>query len=266
MAREPFILVSPPLTPPPLSGGGIQGGGNQLTVSGDEAHHLIKVLRAKVGYRFIGFDGKGHGWRAEITSISRKNVIARIIEPIMDSPPGGRTLASNITLEVAVGVIKGNRMDWAVEKAGELGAVRFTPLTSRYSVVSPGRGRVERWRTIALSAAKQSRRCWLMEVCQPLSLEQVVEDAASDSACGMCALVLNDDTMPLIQIWNNIVSQQSIKRLILFIGPEGGFSTDEVDLFQHSGIPLACVGEKTLRTETAVAVALGTVTNAPIVR
>ena len=274
MAREPFVFICSP-----LNGGGSKGGGNeedQLTVSGDEAHHLIKVLRAKIGYRFIGFDGKGHRWRAEISSISRNEVTARIIDTIIESSPvlrGGskgevnqkENCLSEIGLEVAVGIIKGSRMDWAVEKAAELGAVRFKPLTTRYSVVSPGQGRIERWRSIALSAAKQSRRLWLMDVCQPFTLEQAVEGTASDPECKMCALVLNDDSTPLVQIWDNIVHKTTIKRLILFIGPEGGFSDDEVKLFRRAEIPLANIGEKPLRTETAVAVALGTLTNATII-
>ena len=104
MSREPFILVEQPLS------------GDFLRVDGPEADHLVRVLRARPGSRIIAFNGMGSGWRAEVVAIKGFTVECRILEPLAEEP------ASGLRLQVGVGIVKGQRMDWAVEKASETGA------------------------------------------------------------------------------------------------------------------------------------------------
>lgn len=239
MHREPYILID--AKPKPQSG--------TVTVSGDEAHHLRKVMRAKIGDTFIAFDGGGHGWRVEIDAIDNKRVTAKIIKLIPTE-----TLNSELTISVAVGIIKGNRMDWAVEKAAELGAACFLPLKTQYSVVTPGENRLKRWNSVALSAAKQSHNFTLMQVEPDHSIEHVIKNSG---ASRLCALDVGSGSVTLKSVWDGCNAEQ-ISDLMLFIGPEGGFSPVELNLFADHNIPIVTLGDRPLRTETAVAVALGT--------
>jgi len=245
MHREPYILIDRASNP--------QEG--TLTVSGDEAHHLHKVMRAKEGDTFIAFDGIGHGWRAKVSAIDKESITARIVEPIAE-----KFSISKFDTTVAVGIIKGSRMDWAVEKAAELGAVRFIPTLSHFSVVTPKENRIKRWQTIALSAAKQSHRFRLMQVEHVQSVDSIIRNNAI-SINKLCALDVGSGTESLITVWSDCVTEKQVRHLLLFIGPEGGFSAEELALFKRHSIPSVTIGLYPLRTETAVAVVLGTLAN-----
>ena len=235
---EPFILTDHPAAD------------GTLIVSGGEARHLGRVLRARPGFLFVGFDGQGNGWLAEVTSVKSDKVAAKVCERLPPAPP------LRLELSAAVGIVKGSRMDWAVEKACEVGASRLIPLLTEFGVVVPGGGRVERWRQIALSSAKQSRRLRLMEVEAPTALEQALAECISKG--DVWALDNSPGCTPLSVMFASI---RLPGRLSLFIGPEGGFSEGERALFRSRGIPAVGMGERPLRTETAVTVALGTLAN-----
>jgi len=159
MAGNPLVLVdSPPH-------------GGEIVVSGSEAHHLISVLRARVGFEFVAFDGVGSGWQVEIACLKGKTAVGRVVEALPCEP------LPSVAVTVAVGVVKGQRMDYAVEKTAETGAVRFIPLLTDYGVITPGAGKAERWRAVALAAVKQSRRLRLMQVTEPAALRKVCRSA-----------------------------------------------------------------------------------------
>jgi len=225
---------------------------DRLVVIGEEAAHLAKVLRAGTGFRFVAFNGNGRGWLAETTNVRAQRVEARLLEELASEP------VPAVSLTVAVGIVKGARMDWAVEKAAELGARRFIPLLTRYSAVQPGEGKLARWRSIAVAAAKQSRRFSLMEVASPCRLAEFLSAAkimitwifdADDSAEPFC---------------NKVASQLSHNELTVVIGPEGGFSDDERETMNRYSLTRIRLGSHPLRTETAVTVTLGLLNN-PIV-
>jgi len=238
MSGEPFILVDPPT---------VDG---SVLVTGGEAKHLARVLRARPGFTFVGFDGQGSGWVAEVTALQTDTVKARVIEQLPPVTP------PTLELSVAVGIVKRSRMDWAVEKASETGAASFIPLVTEFGVVVPGTGRVDRWRQIALSSAKQSRRLRLMEVAAPCSLESALAECISTGP--VWTMDRTPDSTPIAELFAGL---DLPGRLTLFIGPEGGFSDGERELFNNHNILFAGMGERPLRTETAVAVAVGTLTN-----
>ncbi|MDP8239053.1 MAG: RsmE family RNA methyltransferase [Candidatus Hatepunaea meridiana] len=281
MSREPFILIEPPETE------------GSIYVAQREINHLIRVLRVKPGYRLTGFDGRGNGWIVEITEINRQQVKCRIIKPLAIEPE------RELYFYVGVSIVKGFRMDQAVEKAAEIGADTFIPLLTDRSVVSPGAVKIERWRNIALAAAKQSRRLSLMKIENPMRLTDYLREnlnrcqgAVPDSntseysvnrgRAGKCDFTMESliqpnetiekSTKPFI-IWaldnspgaRKLVDiYKAIKLpsdLTLLIGPEGGFSPEEIKLFKEERIPLVSMGQRPLRTETAVTVALGTLAN-----
>lgn len=250
MSREPFILVEQPLS------------GDFLRVDGPEADHLVRVLRARPGSRIIAFNGMGSGWRAEVVAIKGFTVECRILEPLAEEP------ASGLRLQVGVGIVKGQRMDWAVEKASETGADMFMPIITERSMVKPGGGKIERWRGIALAAAKQSRRLWIMEISEPILLSKFINTVSKSDVESneivrskshtVWAMHYGPESRPLIDLYKTMQLPSS---LTVIIGPEGGFSDEEIGSFKEHRIPLVGMGRKQLRTETAVAVAIGMLSN-----
>ncbi len=233
--REPFILSSPPDTD------------GFLSLPDEEINHLTKALRFVVGDRFVAFDGKGIGWRAEIVSISKKNFTAKVIEEIVPE-------LSSIRITVAVGAVKGPRMEWAVEKAAELGASNFIPLRTRYAVVEPGEGRARRWKNIAVAAAKQSHRLTLME----FSFSKAIADIPFQNYQRIWVFDLTDDAISLKKV-STLEKSNRIEQnegILLIIGPEGGFSEEEREFFRTIGAKFISLGSHPLRTETSVAAGL----------
>jgi 16S rRNA (uracil1498-N3)-methyltransferase len=238
MLREPQILAE------------YDSRSELLTVVDEEADHLVKVLRARSGFIFRAFDGLGNGWQAELIDSRKKCVTARIVETLPADPILLPELA------VAVGVVKGSRMDWAVEKAAELGAAKFIPLMTEFSEIEPGIGRLERWRGLALAAAKQSHRLKLMTIDEPVSLKSFLSQGKSVDS--ILALDLCEEAELALKISERICNPDN---LTLLIGPEGGFSEGERADFIKLGICSILISDHVLRTETAVAIGLGLIRN-----
>lgn len=233
MARLPFILSSSSRR------------GRVVIVDGDEAKHLLTVLRFRTGDRFIGFDGAGRGWLTEITSIDRHSVHGRIVDNLPEEP---KPLPA---LTLAVGCVKGKRMDWVIEKAAELGVRRLIPLTTEFSIVNPGTGKLNHWKAVALSAAKQSRRLHLMAVDPPMTIAELMNQKIPGKVWLMHPGV---DNQHISEAVKRVTDEHE---LMVIIGPEGGFSPDEAELMDKSGITGISLGNHPLRTETAVAVCAG---------
>ncbi|MBT7617271.1 MAG: 16S rRNA (uracil(1498)-N(3))-methyltransferase [Calditrichaeota bacterium] len=236
MARVPFILCEDFFT---------CSVGDCFTISNHESRHLVTVLRAREGYNFIAFNGRGKGCRAEIVETSGKSLVARIIERFEDENQ------TEPQLTIAVGVVKGSRMDWAIEKAAETGVTNFIPIITEFSVVKPKRNKLERWRGIALAAAKQSRRMWLMDVEEPISIDKLLNYTESTLT------IILDTSANCIPLIRCLEDSNPLQNLRVIIGPEGGFSDPEIDKFKGLNIPLVSIGSNPLRTETAVAVSVG---------
>lgn len=224
------------LTPPPDRDGWIK-------VEGDEAAHLLRVLRLGSGDRFIGFDGSGSGWEVEIAEVQKGSLRGKVEKQLVEMPERPR-----ITL--GVGAVKASRMDWAVEKAAELGAVQFIPLDTVRSVVEPGAGKVRRWRGIALAAAKQSHHLTLMQVDEPIKFSDFINKALPPIL--FCDVI----DSPLASIAGRIGSTD---KLTILIGPEGGWDDREREAAIAQGAIPFPLGTHILRTETAVAAALATI-------
>jgi len=222
-----------------------------IRFEGEESNHLVRVLRASEGDRFFAFDGSGAFWKSEIVSIHRAEVVARVLETSIDDLPVHR-------IAVAIATVKAARMDWAVEKAAELGAARFVPLETRYSVVEPGQGKLKRWRTIALSAAKQTRQSRIMEVADSIPLTKFFSQISDDPTCPLLLLLdEKEDKTALLDVWT---AKHRTASVILFIGPEGGWSDEERTAFHKLGAVSVSIGRRIMRTETAVVVGLGLLT------
>ena len=221
------------------------------TIDGQELEHLRKVLRLKPGDRITVFDDTG--WEHE--AVIRSLAAAQGEIEIVSSSQAQRESTLQITL--AAGLTKGDKFDFVVEKATELGAQTILPFTSTYAVPKLDErriaARVERWRKIALSAAKQCGRTIVPDVLPLCSFQEVVERPSE----GVKLLFWEKEAeRSLAAVYEN---HPKATAATLVIGPEGGFSVAEADLALAHGFVLVRLGRRILRAETAALTTLSLV-------
>lgn len=214
----------------------------------DEAasRHLVKVLRLTAGRPLVLFDGSGGEYSAELIDAG-KRARARLLE----FSPEDRQ--SPLALTLAIGISRGDRFDWVIQKATELGAAVIQPLfTERCEVKLSGerlQKKLTHWRQIAVSACEQCARNRLPVIAEPLKLAQYLQQAESD-----LKLVLHHRTeSDLRQLQAERGKPASA---LLLVGPEGGLSQVEIEAaLSQEFLPL-CLGPRVLRTETVPVAAL----------
>ena len=209
----------------------IQAGENLLQAS--QAHHLRDVLRLKIGSSVELFDDTGHVAQAIVTQVDVQHVAVRV-ESIQHADNAAELI-------VASAVPKGDRADWMIEKLSELGVSRFVPLETARSVVHPtGSGKRDRWARIATESAKQSRRAGVMRIDDLTRLAAAIEQFPSAIFCST-----GDEAIPIREM-------AGLKdRLAIFIGPEGGWTEDEIALFRSHSLTSVKLTATILRVETA---------------
>lgn len=218
-------------------------------VAGQELEHLRRVLRLKPGDPITVFDDSGWEHEAVIRSLGADE--GRI--EILRSSEARRESPLQITL--AVGLTKGDKLDFVVEKATELGVQAIIPFSSAFSVPKLDErkiaARTERWQKIALSATKQCGRTRVPEI-EPLrGLPELL--ARSEPQALKIFFWEKEAERSLRQLHDKYSSAQA---LLLAIGPEGGFSAEEAELARGCGFELAHLGRRILRAETAAVTAL----------
>jgi 16S rRNA (uracil1498-N3)-methyltransferase len=212
--------------------------GNQAALVGAHAAHLAIVLRARVGQCFDIATG-GALRVGRITSVTPERVEFELGEEI----PALAT--ANISLLLAI--FKFDRMEWAIEKCAELGVARIIPLIARRTDPHLGRGaekRVERWRRLGQQASEQSRRMAVIIVNEPMK----VKDAASLSAPTRIVLAESEHQ---VMLKDTLQSHSPSDELLLAVGPEGGWTEDEIGIFSRAGWKSSSLGSTILRAETA---------------
>jgi 16S rRNA (uracil1498-N3)-methyltransferase len=220
--------------------------GAEIELDGDQARYLGRVLRARTGDELRIFNGEGAEWDASIERMSKSTVTLRVAgrhEVATESP---------LKIHLVQGISRGDRMDFVVQKATELGVKRITPVFTEYGVVKLDAERAakrqEHWQGVAASACEQSGRVRLPLVDTPVHLNTwfgmrpVETDAQYILAPGA-------DT-PLTAL-----PAPETKACIL-IGPEGGFSETEYENAQVVGFRAVSLGPRVMRTETAAVAAL----------
>ena len=217
-------------------------------IKGREAHHMSRVLRMGRGDALVLLDGKGGRFLAEIQSVSREAVKVRIQKSLDHEPPP----ALEITLCQAV--IKSGPMDYLIQKTSELGVTRISPFFSSRSVVHLKADRHQkkrnRWREIAHSAAKQCNRDIPAEIGPPESFDRQL--ALFSKAPGLRVILWEKETSrDLKDLLQNHEPSMSFTGMV---GPEGGFTPEEVSAAQHAGFIPVSMGSRILRAETAALV------------
>lgn len=210
-----------------------------VTLTGAESHHLTHVLRKRIGDAVTLFNGRGLEAQGAIHEIARKQTVVRITGVRELPGDGGR----DVTLAVAVP--KGERFRWLVEKAAELGVRRLIPLQTTRSVVAPGEGKLGKARQAAIEAAKQCGAARLMEI-DDLTDWQTLLDNHPDM--GAAIFVAHPGGTPLADALAAIDPQMP---LLLGVGPEGGFTDEEVAAARFRGAISVDLGPRILRVETA---------------
>jgi 16S rRNA (uracil1498-N3)-methyltransferase len=208
----------------------------QFLLQGDEAHHLVRVLRAKPGLQIELFNGQGMVAEGEVISVKKNEAVIQLTRVWFEEK-------DRPALTVAVCFPKGDRLPTMIEKLCELGVSRVVPLISERSVVDPGEGKLQRLEKLAMSACKQSKRAWLMEMESPVEIAVYLE---KDTNC-----VLLDPRAKKSFLEVAVESRRAEKELTCLIGPEGGWSTGELEMFERKQVVGCVLGKSVLRIETA---------------
>jgi 16S rRNA (uracil1498-N3)-methyltransferase len=218
---------------------------NTVILLDEAARHVTKVLRMRAGDPLVLFDGSGSDYSGAIKSIERDRVTVEVgseCEAVAESP---------LKITLWHGVCRGSRMDYVVQKATELGVSALQPVLVERSVVKldgdRARKKTQHWQGIAISAAEQSGRSVVPEVHEPATLDVCL--AAKDSAT--VGLILHPGNHPGIA---TLLADQ--ENIILFTGPEGGFTDREYETAVTAGFLPAAIGPRVLRSETAPVAAL----------
>ena len=224
---EYFYAPSTAVTPP------------TLTIDGEEFTHLTHVMRMREGDALRVVDGAGHAYDAVITTITRHEAHCRITAGYERLHEPSRELT------LAAGMLKNpSRFDYLVEKAVEIGVSRIVPLLTERTI--PRRGKRERWQKLCVAAMKQSGRCVLPRVDEPVPLEKFL-----DSCRAPLKLIPHQEApLPLA-----VALTSGSGGAALCIGPEGGFSDGEIVAARAAGFQPVSLGERRLRAETAAVVA-----------
>ena len=232
--------------------------GAELTLDKATAHYLVSVLRLRAGDALVAFNGSGGEFTALLQSATNKHATIRVGSHSVGVKP------SPVQLTLAIGLSRGERMDWVIQKAVELGVNAVIPLfTERCEVKLKGERALKKqahWQQIAISACEQSQRNDVpaIKTAQPFG-EFLTTTATSPTASDRDLRVILDPRAEQ-SLGSTLLKQNtSTKTVVLFSGPEGGFSDSEIELAQQKGILSVGLGPRVLRTETAPLAALSIV-------
>ena len=211
---------------------------NTATLTGDQASHLARVLRAQPGQIFdVVSNGFLH--RAEILSVNDREVVFTLHEELEAD--------AALPVHLLLAVFKFDHLEWGIEKATELGAARITPVLARRTekhLSQAAAKRVDRWRRIALESSKQSRRTDVPTIDDPRMLKDALQSVHAATKL-LLAETEQENTI------GAAIEASSHESLALAIGPEGGWTADEMQLFTDNGWQHVTLGPRILRAETA---------------
>ena len=213
--------------------------GNEIALPEDVAAHLLRVLRLQLGDACVLFNGDGHDYDARITALGKREARAEVV--------AARRIENESPLRITLlqGIARGEKMDWILQKATELGVARILPVTSERSEVKLDAQRADKrlahWRGIVVAACEQSGRATLPDVAAPQALAQA---AGLRDGRGF---ILD----PFAEASLSSVRDASLRECTIAIGPEGGWSPRDREQLVAAGYEGLKLGPRVLRTETA---------------
>lgn len=224
-----------------------------ITIRGNDAHHITNVLRLSPGRSIVVCDGRDYEYEGDIVRCGKESVTAEVISVRRSSaePPVRVILAQGIPK-------KAESLELVIQKATELGVAQVVPISTERTAAWQKKDklgkRVSRWNRIALEAAKQSQRAKVPEISTPLSLTEFLEDIPRDALCLIPWEMEKTVGIKEALEWER--NNQFARTVIVLIGPEGGFSEQEIDESRRAGAVPVSLGPRVLRTETAGITAL----------
>ncbi|MEM8549905.1 MAG: RsmE family RNA methyltransferase [Verrucomicrobiota bacterium] len=225
----------------------VPAGAETLKLPSAQAHHLVRVLRAQIGDAVGLLDGKGNLTQSELIAISGKDATVRLDEKTNQPQPRA--------LILMMALVKTKAFEEVVRHATEIGVTEIVPLaTTRCEVKldsAQAEAKVERWRSIAIEACKQSGNLWLPIISQPVKLDEYTR--LSENELKLVAS-LEDDPPPLAT-----ALEGGTAGIAIVIGPEGDFTAEEYATLAHTGYRPVSLGRHVLRAETAALYALSVI-------
>jgi 16S rRNA (uracil1498-N3)-methyltransferase len=221
-----------------------------IEITGSDAHHLMHVMRAKAGQEVTVVDDEGSVARMEMTAF-REDAVTLVLKERLAA-----NTESPLELVLAQCLLKADKMDYVVQKAVELGVTEIVPVKSHNCVVrydaKKAAARQARWQKIAEEAAKQCGRTALTEVAPITDLSSLLKENSGTEDTEIVFCYENEDETTV----KSCLQAAKGKRLILLIGPEGGFTLDEAAKVQEAGGKAVTLGPRILRAETAAVAAV----------
>lgn len=225
--------------------------GAELPLTPEASAQVARVLRLRLGARVVLFTGDGREWEGELQTISPSRCTVRVEEA--RSPQ----VELSCALHVAVAVLKGEKLDWTVQKLTELGAARISLVQTDRTIVTAGEERwakrIVRLRRIAEEAAEQSGRVAVPVLREPVRLKDLLQSASEE-----CRLFLD----PLASEAMTQALRPCPAEVLVCVGPEGGFTENELERAREAGVRPVRMGARILRAETAAITAAALVASA----
>ncbi len=225
-----------------------QSTGSTFVITGSDARHIKTVLRLKSGDKIGLFDGKGFEYKAKIVDLSTGRVKVSVIRRFPS------TAESPVQITVAQGFLKEKKMDGLVRQLSELGIIKWNPFIAERSVPRPDKkqlsARTKRWEKISKEAIKQCKRGCIMEIGDTVSFEEILN--------------LSQTADLKIAFWENELQplnaelprpDRNVNKIYALLGPEGGFTQQEIESARDRGFVTASLGPRILRAETATVAA-----------
>lgn len=221
--------------------------GDSLIITDDEAKHLSKVLRKNTGEIIFVTDGCKNLYKAQIEKIQKDFIGCKILDKQFNlNEPEIKVTLFPALLKYP------SRFEFIIEKSVELGVNEISPIVTE-NVINKTHAKTDRWQSIALSAIKQSQRCFLPKVNAPAEFKPAIERQKKEDL-----KIIADE-----RNFDNNISADELKRIVhkdkdvsVFTGPEGGFTTGEIESAVKNGFVILNLGERKLRSETAAMAAL----------
>ncbi|WP_251032783.1 16S rRNA (uracil(1498)-N(3))-methyltransferase [Bacillus sp. ISL-7] len=230
--------------------------GDRFLIDEEDRHHIVKVMRMQLGDQIICVDPEGKQAVCALAEITDTSVVADVVQ--------WKDIGSElpISITIASGLPKGDKLEWIIQKGTELGAHQFLPFSAARSVVKwdekKAAKKIDRWQKIAKEAAEQSHRAFLPEVSSAISFKELLSKS-KDFDYKLVAFEeesRNGETSVFASTLNKMSKGNS---LLLVFGPEGGLSDAEVQQLKNNDFAVCGLGPRILRTETAPLYALAAI-------
>ena len=218
--------------------------GNQVRLEPDQAHQVCHVLRLKAGAGVVVLDGAGYEYDVTLTTVSKREVLGQITDK---RPALGE---SKVQITLFQSLLSREKFEWVLQKGTEVGVCRFVPVATARSIVRAKQideKKLTRWRKIVTEAAEQSHRGRIPEIVPPVDWSQAVGHL--DRVDQALLAVPGPESGSLREALNR--PDEAPKSVAILIGPEGGFTAEEVDAASRQGATRISLGRRILRTETA---------------